>query len=184
MADNHWDSINELGRRALQGDTSAYKSFLKLVSTQAQSIITAKIPNNYREDVLQNTLIAIHKNFHTLNANKSVKSWVLAIIRFKINDQLREIYKNWERFEDTDLESIIRQENSDFFENRDLISKVLTKIPKQDRDIVLALKWEGKSIKEVSIEKNLSESNVKILCMRALNKIRKYLEKEDHYEYR
>src|SRR5688500_5333111 len=77
--------------RGLSGDASAYHEFLKAVSVQLRLFLRKRLANlpNEVEDVVQESLLAIHNQRHTYDADQPVTAWVHAIAKYKLVDLLR-----------------------------------------------------------------------------------------------
>ena len=125
------------------------------------------------EDVVQETLIALHLKLHTYDASQPFLAWVRAVTTHKMIDFLRRA-----RIRAT----VSLDDENSFYEPADpanpeaaIIARdldILLKTLKPPAgDIVYALKVEGASVAEVAKRFSLSESNVKVIVHRALEKL-------------
>lgn len=89
-----WEQATLLASKAIAGDKVAYSEFLTVLSRFLRPRLMRSLPSSAVEDALQETLMAIHKSLHTLDLSRSLASWVSAIAHYKIQDQLRVIYRN------------------------------------------------------------------------------------------
>lgn len=75
----------------LSGDAGAYQSFLKELSAHLRSFLRrrlAALPDEV-EDLVQESLLAVHNQRHTYDPGQPVSAWVQAIARYKLVDLLR-----------------------------------------------------------------------------------------------
>ena len=79
-------------RSALEGDEAAYAEFLRLAASQIRPVARRKLGSGSGadpEDIVQETLLAIHLQRHTWRPDAPVLPWVYAIARHKIVDAWR-----------------------------------------------------------------------------------------------
>jgi RNA polymerase sigma-70 factor (ECF subfamily) len=85
------DRLKELFSRALGGDGAAYHAFLESLSGLLRAFLgrrLARLPDEV-EDLVQETLLAVHNQRHTYDPTLPVTAWVHAIARYKLIDFLR-----------------------------------------------------------------------------------------------
>jgi RNA polymerase sigma-70 factor, ECF subfamily len=160
---------------AQKGDSSSYETLLKEVSLFLKRYLRQKISDSEQlEDVVQETLLAVHKSRHTYNSDRSFISWLLAIAHYKVNDLLRISYK----FKPTELdESIVDESDSQLDEllkkeKTEQVMKAVESLPAKNQMVLKLLKIEGLKISEVARLCNLSESNVKVISFRAVQDLK------------
>jgi RNA polymerase sigma factor (sigma-70 family) len=83
-------------RHSLDGNRVAYVQFLTDIAPVLRGIIRARCggTSEESEDILQNTLIAIHQKRHTWRQTDAVGPWIYAIARYKVVDGLRKQSRN------------------------------------------------------------------------------------------
>src|SRR5271169_1867920 len=77
--------------RGLAGDASAYRAFLKELTGHLRAFLRkrcARLPEEV-EDLVQESLLAVHNQRHTYDLGQPVTAWVYAIARYKLIDLLR-----------------------------------------------------------------------------------------------
>ena len=175
-----WNYINQLAIKSLNGDKYSYRTFLNLLSTYLKSKIIRTIPDNYIDDVLQETLLAIHKSLKTLDTNRSCRPWINAIAHYKVNDCLRGIYKdsnnNYEKIDQLFNEEI------DSTEIKQYLEYITTPLNSSEKRILILLKYEGHSVIEVSNLTGNTVSNTKVISFRAMKKIRDFVSEKEFHE--
>ena len=83
--------LSGLFRAAIAGNERAYADFLRRTAALVRGFIRRKIVQGGvdPEDVVQETLLAIHVKRHTWRQDLAVLPWVYAIARFKLIDAFR-----------------------------------------------------------------------------------------------
>lgn len=179
MAKVNWDEIQLLAAKAQEGNKVAYGSMLSLLLKMLNPRFRRALPDSHVEDALQETLIAIHKSLHTLDTKKPMGPWVNAIARYKVQDQLRKIYKH--SVDGELIEEELSIESSGDIDTELYLNKLIQKLPDRDQKILQLLKVEGRSILEVASEMKMSPSNVKVVSFRALGKLRNQITEEEFH---
>ena len=172
-----WNEINRLGVLATTGDSRAYEEFLTIISNYLKFKVRNSVPDSYVEDLIQESLIAIHKSFHTFDPKKNPRAWVNAIAHYKASDFLRSYYKK--ELKESQLVDDTFFSKSANADDKLLIEKLIKTLGRSERQVVWMLKYEGKSIAEVGEKIGKSEANVKVICFRAIRKMRELLLREE-----
>ena len=78
-------------KAAIAGDERAYAAFLAEVAARVRSFARRRLSAGGvdAEDIVQETLLAIHLKRHTWRQDAAVLPWVFAIARFKMIDAFR-----------------------------------------------------------------------------------------------
>lgn len=162
--------LSELMKEAQAGNSTSYETLLIEVNLILQSYLNSKIFNKSQvDDVIQETLMAVHKSRHTYDSNKSFMSWLLAIAHYKISDHLRSQFKYaTQELDDTFMDPKTDALNS-LIENQSyqIINQALDELDHRPKEIVKLLKVEGLKVTEVAARMQLSESNIKVIAHRA-----------------
>ncbi len=86
------DEWSVLMRAAIAGDQLAYRRVLTAMTPVLRGIVRAKagaMDSSWCEDVVQETLLAIHVKRATWDATMPLRPWVYAIARHKLIDAYR-----------------------------------------------------------------------------------------------
>src|SRR5919106_6647296 len=85
------DRLKDLLVRGLEGDAACYGFFLKELSAHLRGFLRRRLTRlpDHVEDLVQETLIALHNQRHTYDPAQPVTAWVQAIARYKLIDLLR-----------------------------------------------------------------------------------------------
>lgn len=180
MSKVDWSELTVLATQAMAGDKGAYARFLAQISTLLKPRFARSLSAACVEDALQETLMAIHKSLHTLDVTKSVAAWIYAIAHYKIQDQLRIIYKN-ANLEEFDERAFKNEVPFTSFQDVDL-EEMLKALNAKELAVLKLLKVEEYSVSEIAVELKMTPSNVKVTAFRAIRKLRESAVKEDFHE--
>ncbi|PJZ40378.1 RNA polymerase subunit sigma-70 [Leptospira kmetyi] len=173
-----WEECSLLIRKAREGDSRSYEKFLRLVTGILRSYLVPRINNaEDREDLVQEILIALHKARDSYRADRHPAPWVFAIARYKTIDYLRKKKTGDRTFTTDNLEFFASPEPIEEEEPekaREILKEWLNVLDERQKQILTHLKLDGMSVREVSERTGLSESNIKVITHRAVQKIRKH----------
>ena len=148
------------------GDEKAYEESLFLMAGQLRAYFRRRMPflASDAEDLVQETLLAVHLQRGTYDANYPVTAWLLAIARHKLVDLWRRRGRRENLHDDVDnLDGLpMVGEQADVHASRDL-ALLLQALPAPQRQAIEFIKLEGLSIAEASNRTGLSESSIKVL---------------------
>ena len=158
---------------ALNGNNAAYAGFLTRGSVHLRAYFRRRLvafPDDV-EDLVQETLLALHNQRHTYRPSERLTPWLYAIARYKLVDWLR-LHAPRRAAEipiDDDIDDIALFEGGAAAAEarRDLL-KLLDTWPDRHRLPILRVKVEGKSVAEAALHLGMSESAVKIGIHRGL----------------
>jgi RNA polymerase sigma-70 factor (ECF subfamily) len=162
----------EMMRAAMSGDSNAYKVFLEAVSPVLRAAARRHFARfgqtgSDAEDVVQETLLAIHLKRHTWDARRPIRPWIAAIARHKLIDALRRRGHRVEvQIDDLD----IAQDPDDCADPLDRyeIDRMLENLSERQRDIVSSLSLNGASVRDTARRLAMSEGAVRVSLHRAL----------------
>lgn len=165
------ERLRDLLVRGLAGDTSAYRAFLQELSAHLRAFLRrrlVRLPDEV-EDLVQESMLAVHNQRHTYDADQPLTAWVHAIAKYKLVDFLRRRASRdllTDPLDDTlDVLSASDTEASDA--RRDL-GKLLEQLPDRQRLPIVHMKLEGLSVAETARVTGMSESAVKVGVHRGL----------------
>ena len=165
------DRLKKLLLRGLGGDATAYHGFLKELSAYLRGFFRKRLfgwPDEV-EDLVQETLLAVHNQRHTYRVDQPLTPWVHAIARHKLVDLLRARMSREALNDPLDDElEIFGVSDSDAAQARCDLGKLLAGLPDRQRLPIVHVKLEGLSVVEVAQMTGMSESAVKIGVHRGL----------------
>ncbi len=153
----------------LAGNQVSYRRLLVETGDRLRTYYARRLGHGHEaaEDLVQETLIAVHTRRFTYDAERPFTAWLHAIARYKMIDHLRASHAS--RTVPLDgIEDLVGFDDADATGARLDIDRLLDHVPARSRDLVRAVKIEGRSVAEVSAVSGLSESAVKVAIHRAL----------------
>lgn len=160
--------------RAQAGDRAAYNQLLKAMVPAIRALVCKKIRDEgLVEDVIQETLLAIHRVRHTYDPQRPILPWVAAIASARAIDAMRHRGRSQEVQDEEELQ---RQPaaSAESSADTDILSGYLDNLPQRQREIVESVHLREQSLAQAAAETNQSLSAVKSLLHRAMVNLRKY----------
>jgi RNA polymerase sigma-70 factor (ECF subfamily) len=165
------DRLRDLLVRGLTGDASAYHVFLKELSAHLRAFLRrrlAGLPDEV-EDLVQETLLAVHNQRHTYDAAQPLTAWLHAIARYKLVDLLRRRARSEARNDPLDDSAeLLATTDADGSDARRDVAKLLDTLPDRQRLPIVHMKLTGLSVAETARLTGMSESAVKVNVHRGL----------------
>jgi RNA polymerase sigma factor (sigma-70 family) len=128
--------LHALMVRALVGDDAAYRALLVGVAELLRAFFRARLRRDARdvEDLVQETLLAVHNQRHTYDAMRPLTAWIYAIAQYKRVDLLRRRSRHEDRTEslDDDAHAVDTSETEALDARRDLRALLAT-LPDRQR---------------------------------------------------
>ncbi|HKD48266.1 MAG TPA: sigma-70 family RNA polymerase sigma factor [Rhizomicrobium sp.] len=153
----------------LGGDRAAYSRLLAQLSGNLRAYFAKRIGAD-AEDLVQDTLIAIHTKRATYDPDLPFTAWVHGIARYKLIDAWRRDRRR-ALVALEDVPDIFAHDAAEAAGAKRDVEKLLAKLPAQKRDLVRAVKLEGRSIAEQAEATGLSETVVKVTVHRAVKSL-------------
>ncbi|HMA90496.1 MAG TPA: sigma-70 family RNA polymerase sigma factor [Burkholderiales bacterium] len=165
------EKLRDLLVRGLAGDEPAYRAFLQDLSAHLRAFLRkrlVRLPDEV-EDLVQESLLAIHNQRHTYDAGQPLTAWVHAIAKYKLVDLLRRRARH-------DLVADPLDDEFDFGTSADAeaaearrdLGELLKRLPDGQRLPIVHMKLGGLSVTETARLTGMSESAVKVGVHRGL----------------
>ncbi len=155
--------------KSLAGDEAAHRAFL----SAAAGLLRGYFRNRLRgapedaEDLLQETLVALHTRRDSYDASYPLTAWMYAIARYRLIDHLRRSRRRTHaslddfEFGNDDPEFVASDARRD-------VATLLDKLPEKQRTAIRLVKLEEKSVREAATQTGLTESDIKISIHRGM----------------
>ncbi len=156
-------------RAVLAGDETGYGALLSDIAGLVRALARHKInPQSGLdpEDIVQETLLAIHLKRHTWRTDAPIGPWIYAIARYKIIDAFRRRGQRIELDIDTFAETLAEPEE-ERASQRD-IERALGALSEGQRKVVSSISLEGHSISETAEHLGMKETAVRVALHRGL----------------
>ena len=163
--------LRELLVRGLGGDAAAYHGFLQALSAHLRGFLRKRLmrlPDEV-EDLVQETLLAVHNQRHTYDPDQPLTAWVHAIARYKMIDLLRRREGRDALHDPLDEEAMdFTRPDTEASDARRDLARLLDQLPERQRLPIVHMKLEGLSVAEAARATGLSEAAVKVGVHRGL----------------
>ncbi len=154
------------------GDEAAYRSFLTDASGYLRGWARAGLTRAGRsgaeaEDIVQETLIALHTRRHTWDETQAIGPWLHGIARHKLIDALRK-RGGHDHLQVDDLAEVIAAPSQETDLPESDILKMAATLPDKQAAIVQAMFVEGQRTADVAARLGMNEGAVRVALHRAL----------------
>jgi RNA polymerase sigma-70 factor (ECF subfamily) len=169
------ESLRGLMILAQRGDKQAYHVLLEQTGRWLARFYARKISPDAVDDLVQDTLISIHRKLSSYDPERPFLPWLAAIARYRWIDRLRQTYKHEAKALDFDIAT---EGHEDVVGAKISIDRLLHQIPATQADVIRYVKIEGHSISEACEKTGQSESLVKVNIHRGLKRLSALIESE------
>lgn len=170
QADPTETRLRDLMLAALDGDAAAYRSLLAELGRHLRPYFTRRLTPafaSHAEDLVQETLLAIHTRRMTYDRSRPFTAWLHAIAHHKFVDHVRRQSIRLTVPLEDDAPIFARDDNADAIARRDL-DTVLDTIPSRTSDLIRRTRVEGSSVAEAAAAHGISETAAKVSIHRGL----------------
>lgn len=178
---------NDLIKEYLKGNEEAFKELINKYTGIIFNFSVRFVGLDYANDITQDVFIKIWKNIKKYNEKKAnFKTWLFTITRNTITDYLRKkktvnfstLDSKEERYEDNiEDEVILPDEILIKLEDKELLNKLLDKLPGDYKEVLILYYQEDLTFKEIGEILNKPLNTVKSHHYRALALLRVELNK-------
>jgi RNA polymerase sigma-70 factor (ECF subfamily) len=154
----------------MMGDGNAYRMLLKALTGHLRAFFARRVGPTAAEDLVQETLIAIHAKRETYDPALPLTAWVFGIARYKLIDEYRREKRKRTVPLDEAPELFAHDEAESAGARRD-VHKLLAKLPEAKRALLKAVKLDGLSVAEAAKKTGMSETAVKVGVHRAIKSL-------------
>lgn len=165
-------------RLALDGDQTAYRTLLTEIVPHVRGQARRVLARHHGggsmlDDVVQETLLAIHLKRASWDRSMAFLPWLNAIVRYKSLDVMRRSVMRGE----VDLDHIVEtaatpaQDDDNHIDSQ----RILALLDGRDRQIVEQMSLAGRSAADVGRQLGLSEGAVRVALHRALKRLARTL---------
>lgn len=164
--------LAELMRAALRGDEAAYAAFLRQAAAILRRALARRLRQSWPdgvEDVVQETLLAIHLKRQSWRREEPILPWLFAIARYKAVDACRRRgFKLHLPVEDL-AEVLAGPDQTREIEDAQHIDYAVGTLSGGQRQVVRSIAIEGRSIEETAQALAMKEGAVRVAFHRGLS---------------
>jgi RNA polymerase sigma-70 factor (ECF subfamily) len=169
VAANLEDRLKALMLRGQAGDAAAWRELLHLLGGRLRIFFARRMTAGSAdvEDLVQETLLAVHRRRMTYDPTQPFTAWAHAVARYKLID-------HWRRSrirQHTPLDDVadwLAEEADDGPAVRADLERVLSVLPDRQRRLVRDVKIAGLSLAEAGAALGISEGAAKVSLHRAM----------------
>jgi len=165
-------------QQARNGDESSYRQLLESLGEVIERYLRRRFGAlDFLEDIVQESLLAIHQARHTYTPDRPFRPWMLAIVRYKAIDMLRKRnvrqHGGWvEKETNRPSEQHSLEDSAEaLLESEQLFQG----IKPASREALILTKVAGLSNLEAAERLGVSEAAMKVRVHRALKELRNHL---------
>jgi len=169
------DEWTGLMRSAIAGDNAAYHRLLSAITpvlraAARRGLARAGQPADQAEDIVQETLLAVHLKRHTWDADAPLAPWLFAIARNKLIDALRRrgrrVFVNVDDF----AETIAAPAPAEVLPATELAGH-LAELPQRQREVLQSIAVDSASIRTTAEKLSMTEGAVRVALHRGLARL-------------
>jgi len=165
--------------RAQDGDRGAYQTLLIEVMALVRRFARRRLRQaDWQDEVVQETLLSIHRDRHTYDPQRPFLPWTYAIARHRLLEfvekqgrRCRNEIAGDDVLEEVVSEAMIAESGA----RVGFVRHALALLSLKQREIIQLLKFEGLSVAEISRRTGLSQSSVKVTAHRGYKSLRRLI---------
>lgn len=173
--------LHALFLQGLDGDATAYRGFLKATAPYLRAFLRRRLgawPDQV-EDLVQESLLAIHNQRQSYDSGLPVTAWIYAIARYKLIDWLRRHARQDSMLQPLDDEdALFSSADQEAGDARRDVATLLAALPEKQREAIVHTKLDGLSMREAAQLLDMSEAAVKVSVHRGLKTLAALMREE------
>jgi RNA polymerase sigma-70 factor, ECF subfamily len=176
---------------AQSGNKSSYELLLNSLWAPLDHFFQHRlVDKSQSQDLVQETLLSLHRAMHTYDPNQPFAPWLYGIARFRLVDFLRKNRRKLnisdKMLQELELDPFLEgfghvraQRNQNEELNEDL-TEALGGLPTRQKEAVLLLKQDDLSVKEAAQRMGVSVPALKVLAHRGYKQLKTLLERKSN----
>ena len=165
--------LRELMLASLDGDAAAYRALLADLGRHLRPYFTRRLTPafaSHAEDLVQETLLAIHTRRMTYDRTRPFTAWLHAVAHHKFVDHVRRQSIRLTVPLEDDAPIFAHDDHADATAKRDL-DVVLDGVPDRTSDLIRRTRVQGASIAEAAAHHGMTETAAKVSIHRGLKSL-------------
>jgi RNA polymerase sigma-70 factor, ECF subfamily len=165
--------LRSLMLAGLDGDAAAHKELLTKLSGYLRAYFKTHLAQIGKspaetEDLVQETLIALHTRRHTYERSQPLTPWVYAIARYRLVDFLRRSKASITNVAIDDAKEVLAEGDPSSVESRLDLQKLMARLTPKTQQAIQLVKLDGLSVSEAATRSGMSPSAIKVAVHRGL----------------
>lgn len=169
-------TLSRLAGLAQGGDRQAYATLLGACRNWLLRYYRRKVPSEQIEDLVQETLLSVHRKLASYDPARPLIPWLAAIARYRFVDHLRIAYR---AAADAPLEddSMAAGDDEEAIIARISLDRLFAALPDAQQRAIELVRIAGLSVSEASATTGQSESLIKVNIHRGLKRLAALIER-------
>lgn len=168
-------SLGRLMALSQSGDAQAHEAVLVACQRWLRRFYAGKIGYEHAEELVQETLLAVHNKRASYDPERPFLPWLAAIARYRWVDRLRQIYRQQSDINADQVESIDAEES---VMARLSLDRLMAHLNEGQRMAITLVKIDGLSVADASEVCGQSMSLVKMNVHRGLRRLSLLVEED------
>ena len=172
--------LKALMLRGLDGDAAAYRLLLGDMGGYLRAYFVRRLGarSSEIEDLVQETLLAIHAKRATYDRTQPFTPWTYAMAHYKLVDHMRR--SRWRGpMPDGAIEDLFDDRNPEEGTVKRDLDRLLSRLPSRQGELLRAVKVEGFSMEEAGAKLGMSAAAVRVTIHRGLKALTQKVRDED-----
>jgi RNA polymerase sigma-70 factor (ECF subfamily) len=173
QADATEKRLRELMLAALDGDAAAYRTLLADLTRYLRPWFARRLSpahSSHAEDLVQETLLALHTRRMTYDRSRPFTSWLHAVAHHKFVDHVRRHAIRPTVHLDDDAPIFASDDSANAADRHD-VAMVLKEVPDRTADLIRQTRIEGASVAEAAARHGITETAAKVSIHRGLKSL-------------
>lgn len=155
--------------RSLDGDSHAYRQLLAELSRYLRGYFARRIGSQEVEDLVQETLLAVHLKRNTYDRALPFTPWAYAVARYKLVDRFRRNHAPHVPLEDAG--ELLAVEDTEESTMRSDLTRFLERLPTRQRKLIEDVKLKGLSVEEAARKRGVTAVSARVMLHRSLKRL-------------
>ena len=169
-------TLARLAALAQGGDRQAYATMLSACRSWLLRYFRRKVCPDQIDDLVQETLLSVHRKLASFDPDRPVIPWLAAIARYRFVDHLRVAYRTAaDALLDDD--NAVAEDEEPALVARLSLDRLFEALPQAQCRAIELVKIDGLSINEASVAPGQSDSLVKVNIHRGLKRLAALIER-------
>ena len=169
------DTLSRMACASQAGDREAYRMLLSTAATWLARYYARRIAPGQLDDLVQETLLAVHQKLATYESSRPFLPWLAAIARYRWIDALRQSYRSKEIT--IEGHEFAQEADQEIAAARMSLESLFAMLPTGQSQAIELVKIEGLTIREASDRCGRSEAWVKVNIHRGLKTLQALVER-------
>ena len=166
-------ALRALMLAGLAGDAAAHTALLDALSGHLRAYFKSQLARLAKgaadaEDLVQETLIAVHTRRHTYDRSQLLTPWLSAIARYRLLDFMRRTKASTTDLPIEAAEDVLTGDDPAAVESGLDLERLMARLSPKTRQAIQYVKLDGLSVNEAAARSGMSESAIKVSVHRGI----------------